>query len=676
MLGNIASILLVVIVIAAILWLIVRLYSRAYIKTTAATAFVRTGGLRRARSVEPLVVVNGAAWVFGFIHRLKWVSLESVAVQVRKTEDDALVTLDPQYMDFEARFFVKVGGDPSTIAIAARTIGGDAVDADAIRRIVDPKVQGAVRDVANSFEMKQLMEKRREFVAQLKERLREDLAENGLVLESVSILVLRPKTQGEIATDDVLGAQVAKANAALIELALTEKNQIEKQAALERARQDAEAERERMGIEELVEKERAERLKNISLVRVTEEAAARVLQEAKREEAERARLITDRALQEARIENERKEALLRDQAQKSLDVERIQRDQELAIAEEERQITVAEATIKRLAAEQKRIEADKLKEQTQQEALAIIEKLTAEREAEIAYLTAQLEARQQALEIQTHLEREATQQQETAALERSVATVQAEVVRIRAEAELEAAKLAALGERERHSAAGMAEVQVALERVKVLQREADALRQKLIAEADGEKARAEALSSHDGLGQQLELAELSAKTLKDIEVARARALGEAIRGMKMNLYGDSDMAHQMLGLITAAQSVGQMYEALPQGGRSVIEGLARRLGIVGEADARGATSNAAAANGQPAAISLKHALETLSDLAAEHAPEMLEEQPQVGAVAERLLALPSLSAERRAVLLNLLETEALTGLTIDAALSIADQWQG
>jgi uncharacterized membrane protein YqiK len=670
MLGNLATLLLVVIVIVVVVWLVVRLYSRAYIKTTAATAFVRTGGLRRARSVEPLVVVNGAAWVFGFVHRLKWVSLETVAVQVRKVEDEALVTLDPQYMDFEARFFVKVGGTPANIAVAARTIGGEAVDEGSIRRIVDPKVQGAVRDVAAGFDMKTLMEKRREFVAQLKERLREDLAENGLILESISILVLRPKTQGEISTDDVLGAQVAKANAALIEQALTEKNQIEKQAALERARQDAEAERERMGIEEQVEKERAERLKNITLVRAIEESAAKVTQEVKREEAERAHILAERALQEARIENERTEALLREQTQKALDVERIRREQELAIAEEQRQVQISEAVIHKLAAEQKRIEAEQAKEQTHQAALTAIEKITAEREAEIAYLNLQFEARHQALEVQSQLERDAKRQRETAEVERAIAVVQAEIVRLRAEAELEAAKLAALGERERQSAAGMAEVQVALERVKVLQSEADALRLKLVAEADGERARAAALSSHDGLGKQLELERLNADTLRAIETARARALGEAIRGMKMNLYGDTQMASQVLGLVTAAQSIGQLYAALPDGGRNVIDALARRLGV--------SVPEPRPQDDQPhdehPPLRMKAALDRLVALATEHIPDALDDNPQVGTVAERLMTLPGLPSATKDLLAHLLDHEVIKALTLDAALSIASEY--
>ena len=85
--------------------------------------------------------------------------------------------------------------------------------------------------------------------------------------------------------------------------------------------------------------------------------------------------------------------------------------------------------------------------------------------------------------------------------------------------------MAAVGEREQKTAVGLAEVQVALERIKVLEQETDVIRLKLVAEADGEKAKAEAFASHDNIGRDLELARLNADVSKAIEIARAEALG-------------------------------------------------------------------------------------------------------------------------------------------------------
>jgi len=368
-------------------------------------------------------------------------------------------------------------------------------------------------------------------------------------------LTLRPTLQGHFSTEDILGAQVARANAVIIEQALTDKNKLEKLGALERARQDAEAEREQLGIEESIEKERAERTKNIALVRSTEETTARVMQEQKREEAELAHILVERALQEGELENERRAALLREQLQQAIEVEHVLREQAVALAEEERQKQIAEATAGTLAATKVQIEADAEREQALQTAMTQMETAAAERDAEIELINARLEAEKQQIEGKS----------------------QAQAIRTRAEAELDAAKMAAVGEREQKSAVGLAEVQVALARIKVLEQEADVIRLKLVAEADGEKAKAEAFASNNGVGRDLELARLNADVSKAIEIARAEALGQAISGMKMNLFGDAAMASRLLQLVTTAQSSEHIYNALPDAARSTIEGLAERF---------------------------------------------------------------------------------------------------
>ena len=578
MLENLASLIILALVVAGIGWLLIRLLSRSYVKTTATTAFVRTGGLRGGRSARPTVVANGAAWVFGFLHRIKWVSLETMAIEVRHLEENALITADPQYVDLEARFFVKITDNPDSISVAARTIGGDMVNETSVRRLVEPKINGAVRDVASTFDLRRLLEKRMEFIQQVQARLRDDLAENGLVLESVSILSLRPTLQGQFSTDDMLGAQVARANAVVIEEALTEKTRLERHGALERARLDADAERQQFSIQEEIETERAERARNIATVRAAEDAAARVAQEQRREEAERATILADRALEEEKLENERLIVLLREQIQKAVELEKILREEAVALAEQERETHIIEADIAKLKATRAQIEADQERERVLQQAMTITEKAVAERGAEIELINTRLETDKRALEARSEVEIDAMRDQERAEVERKIAKVQAEALHTRAEAELDATKLAALGERERASAAGLAEAQVALERIKVMLREAEAIRQKLLAEAEGEKAKAEALASHDAVAKDLELARLNADTLKAIEIARAQALGEAIASMNMNVIGDATTAHWLLQLVATAQSIQPIYDALPLSARDTLTSLAGRLG--------------------------------------------------------------------------------------------------
>jgi hypothetical protein len=373
--------------------------------------------------------------------------------------------------------------------------------------------------------------------------------------------------------------------------------------------------------------------------------------------------LTDRALQEAALENERAEALLREQLQQAVETERVLREQAVAIAEQRRETQVAQATAEKLAASRIQIEADKAREQALQDALLMAEKAAAERDAEIELINARLEAQKQAIESRNQVELETMRLQEMAEAERRIASAQAEAIRTRAAAELEAAKMAAVGERERSSATGLAEVQVALERLKVLEREADVTRQKLIAEAEGEKARADALSSHDSVMRDIEVAHINADLLKAIELARAEALGEAISGMKMNLFGDAAMAGQLLQLVSSAQSVQHIYDALPPIARSTLDGLAARLGS--------RTSNGDGHTAQPGIAKL---LDSLAGIIQERFPNALEDNPTLGRLADLILDSGDNSEDTREMMRRLRDSTYLRDMPLQTAFALARDW--
>ena len=668
MLGNIGTFILIILIAVVVVWLLIRLLSRAYIKTTAATAFVRTGGLGNRTTSEPLVVVNGAAWVFGFLHRIKWLSLETMAVSAEHRETNALITNDPQYVDFEALFFVRVGDQPAQISLAARTIGGEVVDEESVVRVVKPKINGAVRDIAATFSLNDLLEKRIDFVNQVKARLQSELGENGLMVESVSIVTMRPTVISNISTDDILGAQVARASAEVIEQALTARNRLERDGALERARQDAQAQREQLGIEEEIEKERAERMKNIAVVRANEEAAAQVQQEQKRKEAEQARILAERALREETLENERVESLLREQIEQAIAKEKVLREEALALAEEERQKRVAEATAEKLRAITKQIEADTERERVLQEATRVIEKLIAEREAEIDLLNTKLETDRLALETQSSTETEARRLKAIAEAERDVEETKAKATRTRAEAEREAAKLEAEGERDRQSASGLAQVQVELERLKVMQQEAETLKARMLAEAEGEMAKSEAMASNNAVARDLELARLRADVEKAIETARAEALGEAISGMNMNLIGDAGMAERMLQWLSTVQTAKQAYDVLPDGAKSVIDGLAKRI----SPDTQGADGD-----NQSDKMTIMQATGELIQHIQAQMPEVIADNPTLSELAVMLLESDAAFAGAHSEILQALQRSPnLRDVPLQTAMALAQNWLG
>src|SRR5262245_36261614 len=137
--------LLFIVLVGLVLW---RSIVRAYVKTPANRAFVRTGGFLSRANTPPKVIMNGGAWVSKTFHALIWVDLGTMAIEIERTENNALLTIDPQYADIKAIFYVKVNPTVEGIVDAARTIGGTKVDAEAVKQLVDAKLDGALRDVA------------------------------------------------------------------------------------------------------------------------------------------------------------------------------------------------------------------------------------------------------------------------------------------------------------------------------------------------------------------------------------------------------------------------------------------------------------------------------------------------------------------------------------------------
>ena len=441
-----------------ILLVLFRSIIRAYIKTPANRAFVRTGGFSGKANNPPKVVMNGGAWVFKSIHEITWVDLGTMAIEIERTEQNALLTIDPQYADIKAIFYIKVNPTMEGIVDAARTIGGKQVDAEAVKQLVDAKLDGALRDVAASFTLMSLHQEREHFIQEVQNRLKTDLEENGLMLESVSILTLRAARQGSFGTDDVFGAQVARANAQVIQQALRERNEIERTAEIEIKTRDTEASKQRLELDRQLALASVTQEREVRSIQAAEQAMAAQKEFEEKQKEELARISKERAValselerdQELGIQNERK-------AQEVASTEVI-RQQTIELAEQQRQITVLKEQQKRETAEKDRLLVSAEREQANQALKTIEATQQAQREAQIQVIQAEREARKVVIEQQNKIELDAMRKQreaeaqakalkETVSAQAEAAIKQAETLRTQAQAEGEAEKLRAEGPR-------------------------------------------------------------------------------------------------------------------------------------------------------------------------------------------------------------------------------------
>ncbi len=558
-----------------ILLVFTRALVSAYVKTPANRSFVRTGGLFRKPNAPPKVVMNGGAWVFHTIHELTWVDLGTMAIEIERTENNALLTIDPQYADIKAIFYIKVNPTVDGIVDAARTIGGKQVDANAVKALVDAKLDGALRDVAASFSLMSLHQEREKFIQEVQNRLKTDLEENGLVLESVSILTLRAAKQGSFGTDDVFGAQVARANAQVIQQALRERNDIERKTEIEIKQRDIGTAKLRLDLDRDLAYASATQEREVRTLQASEKATAdkQVFEEAQKSEL--ARVSKERAVALAEMEREQQIGIQNERKQQEVAAAEITRHQALELSEQQRQIIVTQEQQKREFAEKEKFIVSAQREEATQNVKTVEATQQAQREAKIKVIEAEREAQKAMIEQKNKIEIDAFRRQreaqaqagalkEISAAEAEAALKQADTLRTQAAAEREAEQLRADGMKAKTSAAGLAEADVMKAKAEAAMREAEAVRAKGLAEAEVQKSKAEALAAYDGVAQRVEITRLQLDAQVQIEVARAQALGNALASMNIKLIGDPTAASQLLKMVTMADGLGEVVKNVPQ----------------------------------------------------------------------------------------------------------------
>jgi len=559
--------------------------AKSYVKAPANRAFVRTGGFSQASAIRPRVVMNGGAWVFGIIHEITWVDLRTMEIEIERTEDNALLTRDPQYADIKAIFYIKVSPTVEGIIDAARTIGSKTVDAEVVKRLMDAKLDGALRDVAATFTLMSLHQEREKFIKEVQNRVKGDLEENGLVLESVSILTLRAARQGTFSTDDVFGAQVARANAEVIETAKSQRNDIERRTELIIKKRDSDTAREKLTLDQELAFAAATQEREVRARQALEKSAAERALHEQEEAAEQSRIARERSIRLSEIEMERTLLVEEERKSQEYQVAEIERNEAIEVANQARQIAIFHEQQKREAAEKEQLLAAAQREEAAQAVKTVEETSQAKREADIQIIEAKRDAEhvmiehKNVVEVEAHkrirdAEAQSTALKKIADAELEAAQKQAETKRQQAQADSDAEKMLANAERATASAAGLAEADVIRAKAEAMQTEAEVLRAKGLAEAEavqakglaeaeGQKAKAEALAAFDNVSQKLELERLRLDAQIQVGVAQAQAVGTAIANMQIKMFGTPEAADSILRLMSFTEGMNDVIGSAP-----------------------------------------------------------------------------------------------------------------
>lgn len=402
------SVVTAIVVVVALGLMLAKLYQ----KSTKEVAFVRTG------AGGAKVVKDGGALVLPILHGITQVNMNTIKLDVSRREKDALITYDRMRVDVGVEFFVRVSQKEEAIARAAETLGLKTMQPTELRSLVEGKFVDALRSVASSMTMKDLHEKRVDFVNKVQQAVASDLEKNGLELESVSLTSFDQTKREFFNPDNAFDAEGLTLLTQEIEQRRKIRNDIEQETKLQIAQKNLNTERQQLIVQQEQAALQMETEKQIALQRAQQNAeVARSAAERTREadtariEAEKitkqAEINKDREIQANQIESER------DIQQKQIDKERalseatIEREKRVSLAQQDKLITLAKKSEEQAAAEAS-AELARAEQVKASQSVKTIEAIAdAERRQRIEVISAETSAQKESVKIVVNAQAEA-----------------------------------------------------------------------------------------------------------------------------------------------------------------------------------------------------------------------------------------------------------------------------
>ena len=403
--------------------------ARLYRRSSKEISFVRTGfGGEK-------VILGGGAIVLPVLHEIIPVNMNTLRLEVRRADDQALITRDRMRVDVMAEFYVRVKPTADSIATAAQTLGQKTMSPNELKNLVEGKFVDSLRAVAAEMAMEELHEKRVDFVQKVQQVVSEDLHKNGLELETVSLTGLDQTGFKYFNPQNAFDAEGLTKLTETIEDRRRKRNHIEQDTDLAIKAKNLEAEQARLQIIREEEYAKLQQEREISIRRAEQLAEIAAQEAAKKREAEEARIAAEREVELKRILAARD--VENENIQKAQIIQKAQVEQKktIELAEQDRAIAIAE---KSRAESEAKAQAD----------LARAQAVKAEEEV-ITVRQIQQAERQKAVELvaaKEHAEKDAIAITVAAEAGKQAAADDAEAVRIAAEAEAEKVRLKAKGE--------------------------------------------------------------------------------------------------------------------------------------------------------------------------------------------------------------------------------------
>lgn len=393
--------------------------NRFYRKTSRDVALIRTGfGGQK-------IVLTGGTLALPFLHKVDEINMRTMRIEVSRSAAKSLITEDRMRVDVELEFYLRVQPTVDGVATAAQAIGSKSLSPDGVRNLLEGRFIDAIQATGATFTMDSLHDKRAEFVRQIRESVRENLASSGLQLESVSLTRMDQAAFASLDDNNAFNAVGLRKLAEIIATSKKKRAEIEADADVSVRQTQLEAIKQRLNLSRQEEEAQIGQRLEIEKLKAASDADTARAREQSTVASEAARIEREQSTRIAEIQKARELRKLEIEAQLSSEVRKV--DSSIAMATKHAEEARAQAQ-----AELARTEIVLAQEQLQTER----ERAVADRSREIA-----LKREQERGEVET-----SKAQSETAVLlmtaraEASATTTRAEAQRIRLTAESEGAR--------------------------------------------------------------------------------------------------------------------------------------------------------------------------------------------------------------------------------------------
>ena len=526
-----------------------------YRKVEKGRALVRTGGS------SAKVILNGG-FVVPIIHRAELIDISVKRIEIDRTGKNGLICLDNMRADIKVVFFVRINNVEADIIKVADSIGCVRASSEPeIRNLFDAKFSEALKTVGKRFMFIQLYEDRDKFREAILKVIGTDL--NGYVLEDAAIDYLEQTPIEMLDPDNILDSEGIKKITELTAEQAKLSNKIQRNKEMVIKQQDVEAREAILELERQLKETEARQKREVETVQFREQAESAKVGEEERRKSEIARIAAD---EEVAIADENKQrqvivALRNKERTDGVELERVERERMIEQIERERVTQLKQIESEKAVEQQRKEIQEVIRERVMVEKLVVEEQqrmkdieafATADRAKKV--LVTQAEASAQENLIQQIKEAEAHKQAAQYKADEDAYTLTTQ-----AEASRQAAKLGAeekiitaeayqtAAEKEAAGKILLAEA-ITKDSAAIGIGEAEVIRAKGAADAESIRVKADAMKLFEEAGQEHEEFKLELDKAKTVELAQidvqrqiaeqqAIVIGEALKHSKIDIVG-------------------------------------------------------------------------------------------------------------------------------------------